>query len=228
MTEAEWLAATDLGPMLEFLKGKASDRKSLLLAVAFSRRVSPFLRGDGDRGYPAVEVAERAADETATERAGWLAAERLLEAIWLAGDDLMSRALSGYCPILAFPHFSIENVARAAERAAAYSRQPAGSIAFPYSFDERSAAEQTAQAGLVRDIFGNPFHPVSLDPSWLTSTVVSIARGIYADRAFDRLPILADALQDAGCENTDILAHCRGDGPHSRGCWVVDLVLGKE
>jgi len=66
-----------------------------------------------------------------------------------------------------------------------------------------------------------------LDPAWLTSTVVSLAEGIYAERAFDRLPILADALQDAGCENTDVLDHCRGPGPHVRGCWVVDLVLGK-
>jgi hypothetical protein len=57
--------------------------------------------------------------------------------------------------------------------------------------------------------------------------VVALARGIYADRAFDRLPILADALQDAGCENTDLLAHCRGEGPHVRGCWVVDLLLEK-
>ena len=67
-----------------------------------------------------------------------------------------------------------------------------------------------------------------LDPSWLTSTVIALAEGIYSDRAFDRLPILADALEDAGCDHADILAHCRGDGPHARGCWVVDLILGKE
>jgi hypothetical protein len=81
---------------------------------------------------------------------------------------------------------------------------------------------------LISDIFGNPFRPVAVDPAWRTSTTVGIARGIYDDRAFDRLPILADALQDAGCENADILDHCRGDGPHVRGCWVVDLVLGKS
>jgi hypothetical protein len=86
--------------------------------------------------------------------------------------------------------------------------------------------EQAAQAGLVRDCFGNPFRPVTLDPSWLTSTVVSLAEGIYADRAFDRLPILADALQDAGCDNPEVLDHCRAPGPHVRGCWVVDLILG--
>jgi hypothetical protein len=79
----------------------------------------------------------------------------------------------------------------------------------------------------VRDIFGNPFRPVTADPQWLTPTVVTLAQTIYADRAFDRLPILADALEDAGCDEADILTHCRADEPHVRGCWVVDLVLGK-
>jgi hypothetical protein len=85
-----------------------------------------------------------------------------------------------------------------------------------------------SHAELLHDIFGNPFRLVTADPAWRTSTVVSLAEGIYAERAFDRLPILADALQDAGCENTDVLTHCRGPGPHVRGCWVVDLVLGKS
>jgi hypothetical protein len=72
-------------------------------------------------------------------------------------------------------------------------------------------------------------HVPTLDPAWRTSDVVLLAQGIYAERAFDRMPILADALQDAGCDNTDILAHCRdATAPHARGCWVVDLVLGKS
>jgi hypothetical protein len=62
---------------------------------------------------------------------------------------------------------------------------------------------------------------------WLTSTVTDIARQMYDSRDFTAMPILADALQDAGCENADILTHCRGPGPHVRGCWVVDFVLGK-
>jgi hypothetical protein len=89
----------------------------------------------------------------------------------------------------------------------------------------RLEAEQ--QALLARDIFGNPFRPVTADPAWLTSTVVALARGIDTDRAFDRLPILADALQDAGCDDHDVLSHCRGGGPHVRGCWVVDVLLDK-
>ena len=81
---------------------------------------------------------------------------------------------------------------------------------------------------LFQCLFGNPFHPVSLNPTWLTDTAVSLATGIYDDRAFDRLPILADALQEAGCDSDDLLNHFRGPGPHVRGCWALDLVLGKE
>jgi hypothetical protein len=81
---------------------------------------------------------------------------------------------------------------------------------------------------LIHDVFGNPFRPVTFDPAWRTSTVHALATTIYDHRAFDRLPVLADALQDAGCEHADVLDHCRGPGLHVRGCWVVDLVLGKS
>jgi hypothetical protein len=84
------------------------------------------------------------------------------------------------------------------------------------------------QATFLRCIFGNPFRPVAFDARWRTADVLGLARGIYEDRAFDRMPLLADALMDAGCDSDDILTHCRCDGPHVRGCWVVDLVLGKE
>jgi hypothetical protein len=88
--------------------------------------------------------------------------------------------------------------------------------------------ERLVQAALLRDIFGNQYRPVAVDPQWLTSDVVALAEGIYQERAFDRMPILADALQDAGCESENILTHCRQPGVHVRGCWVVDLLLGKE
>ncbi|MBL8795551.1 MAG: hypothetical protein JNM56_16720 [Planctomycetia bacterium] len=81
---------------------------------------------------------------------------------------------------------------------------------------------------MLKDIFGNPFRPVAFNSAWRTATVVSFAQGIYAERAFDRLPILADALEDAGCDNADILKHCREPGEHVRGCWCVDLLLGKS
>ena len=84
-----------------------------------------------------------------------------------------------------------------------------------------------AQAALLRDIVGNPFRPIAADPKWLTSAVVGIARTIYDGRDFSAMPVMADALEEAGCDYADVLAHCRGDGPHTRGCWVVDLLLGK-
>lgn len=89
-------------------------------------------------------------------------------------------------------------------------------------------AEELVQCDFLRDIFGNPYRHIILDPSWLTSTVLSLATGIYAECAYDRMPILADALEDANCTNEDILNHCRGPGPHVRGCFVVDLLLSKE
>jgi hypothetical protein len=84
---------------------------------------------------------------------------------------------------------------------------------------------------LLRDIFGNPFRPVTLDPRWLQwndSTVPRMARAIYDARRFADMPILADALMDAGCHNEDILTHCRQPGDHVRGCWVLDVLLDKK
>lgn len=78
--------------------------------------------------------------------------------------------------------------------------------------------EQEAEAHLVRDIFGNPFRPVTFAPEWRTDTALTLAQQMYESRDFGAMPILADALQDAGCDNEDILNHCRGDGPHVRGC----------
>ena len=89
-------------------------------------------------------------------------------------------------------------------------------------------AIEAAQCDLIRDIAGDPFRPIVPDARWRTNNVLALARGVYDDRAFDRLPILADAMMDAGCEDDLIIEHCRGEGPHVRGCWVVDLVLGKE
>jgi hypothetical protein len=88
--------------------------------------------------------------------------------------------------------------------------------------------EMLGQSALLREIFGNPFRPVTVNPSWLTSNVTGIAQAIYDERDFEDLPVLGDALEDAGCDNADILNHCRQPGEHVRGCWVVDLILGKS
>jgi hypothetical protein len=91
--------------------------------------------------------------------------------------------------------------------------------------------ERPRQCMLLRDLFGSPFRPRPvLSPSWLSwkdGAVVKLARGMYAERSFDRLPVLADALEEAGCTEHSLLAHCRSEGEHVRGCWVVDLLLGK-
>ncbi|HKB40341.1 MAG TPA: hypothetical protein VKD72_28180 [Gemmataceae bacterium] len=95
---------------------------------------------------------------------------------------------------------------------------------------EEVKCEQAAQCDLLREVVGNPFRRVLVDPSWLRwngGTIRNLAQPIYADRAFDRMPILADALEDAGCEDRALLEHCRSPGPHVRGCWALDLLLGK-
>jgi hypothetical protein len=104
---------------------------------------------------------------------------------------------------------------------------------FPDLDHSVTVPEKKHQSQLVRDLFGNPYRPAKVDacPKWLTwreGTVRRVAQAIYDDRTFDQLPILADALEDGGCDNADILNHCRQPGPHVRGCWVIDLLLGKE
>lgn len=98
------------------------------------------------------------------------------------------------------------------------------SIWVEFEDDEAAWAEY---ADLLRDAFGNPFRPAAIDPSWLTAEVVGLARRVYDERAFSLMTALGSALEEAGCEDTDILSHCRQTGPHVRGCWVLDLILGK-
>ena len=101
------------------------------------------------------------------------------------------------------------------------------------AFKEANAARQSetsAQAALLRDILGNPFRTISIDPVWLQgqgAAVSKIAQEIYDDRSFDRMPRLAIALNEAGCTNADIVVHCKNQGEHVRGCWVLDLLLGR-
>jgi hypothetical protein len=93
---------------------------------------------------------------------------------------------------------------------------------------EDPAIEEKAQCDLIRDIFGNPFRPVTFASAWRTDSAVSIARTMYDSHDLSAMPILADAIEDAGCDSEEILGHCRGPGPHVRGCWALDLILGKE
>jgi hypothetical protein len=96
-----------------------------------------------------------------------------------------------------------------------------------YGGDER-ARERTLQTVYLRDIVGDPFRPKAIDPTWRTTNVRQLAQTIYQQRAFDRLPIVGDALEDAGYTSQDMLDHCRQPGLHVRGCWTLDLILGRE
>jgi hypothetical protein len=217
MTEAEWLVSIDPTPMLEFLRGKVSDRKLRLFAVACCHRVWHLL--PDERSRKAVEVAERYADEKAIREEVLVA---LSEAKKVKGFRRQVTGIRHQTPKLAAAlSLSLNTEQR-------FLIHVAGNAAcLTEEKDKPDAQEQHLQCELLRDIFGNPFRPVAVDRSWLTSTVVSLATGIYEERAFDRLPVLADALQDAGCENQTVLDHCRGPGEHVRGCWVIDLLLGK-
>lgn len=96
-----------------------------------------------------------------------------------------------------------------------------------FTEDEAAETMKGMERGVIRDVFGESFRRIIFNPTWRTSTVSALARQIYDSRNFATMPILADALEDTGCRNEDILEHCRSAGPHVRGCWVVDLVLGK-
>jgi hypothetical protein len=208
--------------MLDVDQAKGSDRKWRLFACSCCRsmfatvRVNPW-------DVHAVAVAERYADGLAD-----------LDELTHAASSTSSDWTAVFACAEAA---SAVGGASAAEHAAGNAAWEVGTwIAaradvdddeHPIAVAARSEAK-AVQSMLLRDLFGNPFRPVTANLAWLTATVVALARGIYDERAFDRMPILADALQDAGCDNADVLDHCRGPGPHVRGCWVVDMLLGKS
>ncbi len=219
MTETEWVTATDPIPMLEFLLGKASDRKLRLVAIAHAHQAwGDYKIEETEAAWKTVEVAERYSD-------GLASGEQLQAAhqVVLANresDDLAIYFLNIYAGV-----------------ASAVMVENAYTVAMQSDYAARTApnaqtiinADRLERCGLLRDIFSNPFRPVAFDPEWRTSTAVAVAQGMYESRDFSAMPILADALQDAGCDNDNILNHCRdANGVHVRGCWVVDLVLSKE
>jgi hypothetical protein len=238
MTEAEWLAATGPEPMLEFLCDKASERKLRLFACGCCRRVWHLLTNEESRG--AVEVAERFADGLVPKRHLSAARSRAKRAtsqrdaayiawqtafVKLSTDIIAQRTI--YCAA-AHPcsgDVKQESVTKGLLRKTFFKLFRTVTIN-PSSSNIKQ--ESDAVAALLSDIFGNPFHPITQDPSWLTSTVLALAQQMYESRDFSPMPILADALQDAGCDNEDILNHCRQPGEHVRGCWCVDLLLDKK
>ena len=236
MTDAEWRECADPKPMLELLRGTASDRKLRLFACGFCRQIwDRFVESDS---RVAVEVAGKYADGYATikqlTRASKAAEDAILEALRRAGeacgpDEEDDTELSER-------HYAEQEAVMHAGWAEGCAHPDNGWAAAWLVCQEEEDAwiseeDQRMQVALLRDVIGNPFRTAKSNRVWSTwneSLVSRLAQGIYTDRAFDRLPILADALEDAGCDNTDILAHCRQPGEHVRGCWVVDLLLGKS
>jgi hypothetical protein len=229
MTEAEWLAADSPRELLLWLGAKRSRRRSVrkngLFVVACAERVRSFMRHAVTiRG---LELAERMAEGVADESEG----ETYLAEFGAAcppgepGPQEAARTVPFVAIRVLLPH----RMGQSSEKLAVSAAQSCAGV-FNAATDIARAIQETAvHADLLRDIVGPlPFRPVPFDPAWLTSTVVALATGIYESRDFGAMPVLADALQDAGCDNADILDHCRGPGPHVRGCWVVDMLLGKE
>ncbi len=215
MTEKQWLNARDLGPMLAHLYRNAivSDRKLRLFACACCRRLWPLLDGPARR---VVEGVEQYADGRLNELN--------LARLWVTAQDISAPGRPG--------HSAAGPVAQAASRIATADRTAAQNAA---ALTATAAAavrhgEKKGQRDLLRDLFGNPFRPTKVQPAWREwdgGTLVQMAQVVYDEHRFGDLPVLADALEEAGCAERAILSHCRSGGPHARGCWVVDQLLGK-
>jgi hypothetical protein len=240
VTETEWDACADPEPMLRLLRRKASDRKMRLFLVACCRKILSLLQEErspaaehAERCREAVEVAERYADGLAERAALTRAANEMFMPEWPGGATamfdwyLMNTSLAAD---FSDPRTCVYFLLEAALRPSDLPRFEA--VARSASRDAADLVSAALQATLLREILGNPFRPApAVDPSWLAwndGTVAKLAAAIYDGRRFADLPILADALEDTGCSDAAILAHCRGGGEHVRGCWVVDLLTGRQ
>jgi hypothetical protein len=224
MTEAEWLTCTDPQRMLEFLRGTVSERKLRLFACGCCYRLHD-LWGMMDGCLEAVEFANLYADGGAAREDLKLVRDDLsvIDDYYGSSEAIRFHALD--C-VMAIP---LGDVSGLANRIIEYFEKQHYWTEAELEADQE--AERVLQCEILRDFFGNPFRPVAVEPSWLTwngGTVPRLAQSIYDERAFDHLPALADALEGAGCTNADILGHCRQSGQHVRGCWVLDLLLGKK
>jgi hypothetical protein len=215
VTEAEWATASDPEAMLAEVRASTcgTERKFRLFAVACCHAAAPRL--PDRRSRRVVQTCERFAD-------GAVGAEKLRaawgDARWAAHALERKGVAAGVLWVVA--QLAEPDIAR---------------VLFAVGYAARLGgwdSQRPVQAALLRDVFGPvPYRSVAVEPGWLTwnhGTVPAIARHVYDDRAWHDLPILADALEDAGCNDQDILGLCRSGGEHARGCWVVDLMLGKE
>ncbi len=233
MTEAEWLVCTLPDSMLLFLGGRASARQLRLFACACVRRIWHLL--SDARSREVVEVTERHVEGRAS-RLEWLAVrDTAVSAASALGAD------AGRAAALATGLDSAWGAAWCAARDARYAAAGAASLARALaggSPDQASAAgvaarasEGREQAALLRCLCGSVSRPAPVfQPAWLArhdGSVVAVARMIYEERRFDDMPILADILEETGCTDGAVLAHCRSGNKHIRGCWILDVLLGQ-
>jgi hypothetical protein len=231
MTEADWMACANPTDMIVCMRGKASRRKQMLYLIACCRRIWPLLADE--RSRRAIEFAEGYVEgksnlremkvvRKAAEQAARAAQKKFMQSV-----ASQAAALAALCATGPVQDKAVQ--LEAADRLCAECA--ANALVLQAGSEAHRPAEIAVQCHWIRDIFANRFRPVTFDPAWVqwnAGTVRKMAQAIYDDRAFDRLPILADALEDAGCDNRDVLDHCRAGGEHVRGCWVVDLLLGNE
>jgi hypothetical protein len=241
MNEQEWLTCADPQPMLEFLKGGASERKLRLFAVACCQLmlqkvcVHPWyvhgiaVTGRFADGEATVEELERVGHYPSSDWCLQFASQFNHDRAAPAGQPhRVTKLAINACWNAMEVEGGVVMADCASTNAAWAATQPGPVMPDDRVSAGRLAAEQAIQCGILRDIIGNPFLPLALNPIWLSSTVKNLAESVYTDGAFGKMPILGDALEDAGCDNEDILKHCREPGEHCRGCWCLDLVLGKS
>jgi hypothetical protein len=212
MTEEEWFATSDARAMLRLWNArrvrKVSRRKLQHFAQAVATSIPELL------AIPAavelLRLGEQAAESGEPPAIADAERERILGQIGVGWASMLCRHLLAISDPKQWGRPEDH-----ADMAAGYARRQIGEDA------------TCDHAQILRDIVGNPFRPVTLDPAWRTATVTSLAQAIYEERAFDRMPILADALEDAGCTEVALLQHCRSGAAHVRGCWAIDAVLEK-
>jgi hypothetical protein len=250
MTESDWLKSTDPKAMLEVLRGKASDRKLRLFACACCRCIWHLL--SDERSRRAVEVAEQAADgqagkrarkraTSAAGRASDLARAAACEAARNGGNEAWAKMALSQGAGAAASVALLQGLEHAAAVAGCAAEAAKGEAKSNASYAEGASAwmqERAIQAAILRDISGPlPFRLPPIDPSWLrwnSGVVRRLAEEVYQERQLPaglldavRLAVLADALEDAGCDDAVLLEHLRGPGPHVRGCWLVDHLTGR-
>jgi hypothetical protein len=201
-----------------------STRKHRLFVCACCRRFWHLIRDP--RSQESVRAAELYADKQTTRRNLCGVYNEAVK----AEDELIDRRHEFFWPIHAAKYASTWKIRMVTDEVSWSTALIFVPNAVGWYMDGKDSsaalrAEIRMQISLLRDVFANP---APLDLRWRTSTVIGLANTIYDECAFERMPILADALMDAGCDSGEIIAHCRQAGEHVRGCWVVDLLTGRE